>query len=187
MGTWLCACNLNCLHQWYNKYYNKWHNLNYLESTPLWITINFYEGIFCKEINSKLISFLKCQIKKCISIVFPRNFHKVVGTFKTFSEKLKTNNFFLENQLKFTQKGQFYNEKIFDEYSRILRSNTNRSRMYSILKCQFRIAPKESNVHRIPGFRIFGYTTIQNRLKTSLFKKEKSFSQKPKLELQLLW
>ena len=50
--------------------------------------------IFCKEINSKLISFLKCQIKKCISIVFPRNFHKVIGTFKTFLEKLKKNNFF---------------------------------------------------------------------------------------------
>ena len=37
---------------------------------------------------------MKCQIKKCISIVFPRNFHKVIGTFKTFLEKLKKINFF---------------------------------------------------------------------------------------------
>ena len=86
----------------------------------------------------------------------PRNFHKLVGTFKTFSEK-----FFLQKiSGNLPKNGQFYNEKIFDEYSRILRSNTNRSRMYSILKCRFRIAPKESNVRRIPGFRIFGYTTI---------------------------
>ena len=40
-----------------------------------------------------------------------------------------------------------------------IQSNTNRSLMYSILKLQFEIAPKELNILQIPGFWIFGYTT----------------------------
>ena len=43
----------------------------------------------------KFISFLKCQIKKCISIVFPTNFHIAVGTFKTLLWKIEKKNYFV--------------------------------------------------------------------------------------------
>ena len=52
----------------------------------------------------KFISFLKCQIKKCISIVFPTNFHIAVGTFKTFLGKIEKKIFFVRKSAEISPK-----------------------------------------------------------------------------------
>ena len=52
----------------------------------------------------KFISFLKCQIKKCISIVFPTNFHIAVGTFKTFLGKIEKEIFFVRKSAEISPK-----------------------------------------------------------------------------------
>ena len=52
----------------------------------------------------KFISFLKCQIKKCISIVFPTNFHIAVGTFKTFLGKIEKEIFLVRKSAEISPK-----------------------------------------------------------------------------------
>ena len=91
-------------------------------------------------------NFLKCQIQKYfpidISFKIARIKSKSVKTLNLFFWNVGKINFPSEIQLIFTKKWSILWLNLIIEYYRILRSNTVFSRIYSILKSRFRMAPK---------------------------------------------
>ena len=116
-----------------------------------WLQGQFFWNVKIQKYFASNISFKIARIKS-----------KSVKTLNLFFWNVGKINFPSEIQLIFTKKWSILWLNLIIEYYRILRSNTVFSRIYSILKSRFRMAPKYSNIRRIGGFRIFGYTTNSN-------------------------